>query len=111
MAEQKSKEIEAKSRKKPINPNSLANLNPHNGKNGRKKLPKEFKELAEKNTVPALEVVLNIMNDAGAKHTDRLKAAEMVLDRAIGKPKQQTELTGLDGGALVFAWAGFDNGE
>lgn len=39
-------------------------------------------------------------SDEGAKTGDRLRAAEIVLDRAWGKPVQQTEVTGEDGGAI-----------
>ena len=56
--------------------------------NGRPKQPKEFKELVKANTVIALQAVLDIMNDDTAKGSDRIKAAEIVMDRAYGKATQ-----------------------
>ena len=68
---------------------SLANLRPGaNGINGRKPVPVEFKNLVTQNTVPALMTVINIMQDSNAKNADRLKAAEMLLERAYGKAIQ-----------------------
>jgi len=55
---------------------------------GRPKQPKEFKDLVKANTVPALEAVISIMNNKNAKESDRLKAAEIVIDRAYGKATQ-----------------------
>lgn len=68
------------------NPNSLANLRPNAG--GRPKHPKEFKELVKEHTVEALQTVIDIMNDKEAKPTDRLKASELIIDRAYGKAAQ-----------------------
>ena len=56
--------------------------------NGRPKQPKEFKALVKSNTVPALEAVIRIMNDDTAKDSDRIKAAELIIDRAYGKSVQ-----------------------
>ena len=75
-------------KKRQTNPNSLANLNPHNGLGGRPKLPAEFKEVVKCNTVPALMTVINIMQDSNAKAADRLKAAEIIIERAYGKAVQ-----------------------
>ena len=64
--------------------------------NGRKPIPQEFKELAESYSIPALKKAIEIMNDIDAKNTDRLKAIEIILDRGIGKPLQQMDLTSND---------------
>lgn len=60
---------------------------------GRKPIPQEFKELAEKHSIPALQQAINIMQDENAKYSDRLKAVEIVLDRGIGKPQQPVDIT------------------
>ncbi|EGO65395.1 hypothetical protein [Acetonema longum] len=70
-----------------MNPNSLANLQAYNPK-GRPKQPKEFKELVKTHTVAALEAVIAIMQDKTAKPTDRLRACELIIDRAYGKAAQ-----------------------
>lgn len=60
---------------------------------GRKKMPKAFKELAEAHSVEALQTVISIMNDVNEKTVNRLKAAEMILNRSLGLPTVH-----LDGG-------------
>ena len=60
---------------------------------GRKPIPQEFKELAEKYSVTALQKVIEIMQDESNKTADRLRAIEIVLDRGIGKPLQQMDIT------------------
>ena len=75
---------------------------PGNKGGGRKPTPKEFKELAENSSVDALETVINILRDPEARHADKIKAAELILDRAYGKAKQGMELTGEDGGAITI---------
>lgn len=59
---------------------------------GRPKLPAEFTELAREHTVTALQTVISVLNDTGAKPSDRLKAAEIVLDRGWGKPLQASQI-------------------
>ena len=56
--------------------------------NLRKAVPQEYKNLIVQYTVPALMTVIDIMQDEGAKKADRLKAAEMLLERAYGKAIQ-----------------------
>jgi len=68
--------------------------------NGRPKEPKEFKELAKAKSLDALNVVINIMNNDEAKHSDRIKAAEMIIDRAYGKAIQATEISGPEGAPI-----------
>ena len=56
--------------------------------NGRPKIPQEFKDIVKANTVKAINTLVNIMDDASAKEADRIKAAEIVIDRAYGKAAQ-----------------------
>lgn len=59
---------------------------------GRPKKLQEFTELAQKHTPEAFEAVVDILNDPDTKPADRLRAAEMILDRALGKPLQASQI-------------------
>ncbi|MCK9313517.1 MAG: DUF5681 domain-containing protein [Methanocorpusculum sp.] len=63
--------------------------------NGRPKTPEEFKELATDHCIDALLTVISIYQDPKTKTADRLRAAEIVMDRALGRPSQ-TNLLELD---------------
>ena len=67
---------------------------------GRPKMPEEFRQLARENSVPALQVVVNILKNPKSANKDRLKAAEIILDRAWGKPVQGVEMSGPGGGPV-----------
>ena len=84
--------------------NNLSKPGRSNNPSGRPKQPKEFKDIIKNNTVAAINAVIGIMNDEDAKPTDRLKAAEIVIDRAYGKA---TQLIAGDSehDALVIKWA------
>lgn len=65
----------------------------HTGKGpGRKSLPKEFKQACEKNSLDALRVVIEIMKDPNQPASVRLKACEMIMDRAFGKAPQAIQI-------------------
>lgn len=49
-------------------------------------MSKPLDALAREHAAKALEVVTDIMTDWGAEDRDRLKAADMILDRGHGKP-------------------------
>ena len=51
--------------------------------NGRPKTTEEFKRKLKEGTVDALEEILDIMSN-GEKDNDRLAAAKIVLDKALG---------------------------
>lgn len=55
---------------------------------GRKPIPQEFKELAEKYSIPALKKAIEIMERENEDTRNVLKALEIILDRGIGKPTQ-----------------------
>lgn len=61
---------------------------------GRPKMPEEFKELAKKYSLPALKVAISIMENPKEKASDRLRAVELIQDRAYGKPKQDVGIEG-----------------
>lgn len=60
-------------------------------------------EAARDFTEQALNVLIDIANDDGAPPQARVSAANSVLDRGWGKPKQAVELTGEDGDAIRIA--------
>ena len=67
--------------------------------NGAKRTPaqKEIQELARSFAPTCLEKLFEIATE-GNRDADRIKASEIILDRAYGKPKTQSES---DGGTYV----------
>jgi hypothetical protein len=61
--------------------------------NGRPKMPKDLKEAFKAASPKALEILKKILADPEAKDSDRLRAAEIILDRAYGKPAQSVDIT------------------
>ena len=61
--------------------------------NGRPKMPKDLKEAFKAASPKALEILKKILADPEAKDSDRLRAAEIILDRAYGKPAQAVDIT------------------
>ena len=64
------------------------------------KVTREIKELAQQYGRGALLTAVEIMDDKAAPHPARVSAANIVLDRAYGKPGQAIEHTGKDGGPI-----------
>lgn len=52
---------------------------------------------AQKQSLKAIEVLVEIMEDPGQGGRTRLAAATAILDRAFGKPMQQTDHISSDG--------------
>ena len=52
---------------------------------GRPKLPDEFKTRAKTYADEALDRLAEIMRDASAKHSDVIRACELLLERGYGK--------------------------
>ena len=67
---------------------------------GRPKMPPELIQAFRDRTQDALNTLVEIMNDKEGRGSERVKAAEVIIDRAWGKAIQQAELTGEDGGAI-----------
>ena len=59
---------------------------------GRKPVPEDLKEAFQLSGHEALAVLLSVMRDKRARNADRIKAAEIILDRGYGKPRQAVEL-------------------
>lgn len=63
---------------------------------GRKPVPEELKEAFQLSGHEALAVLLSVMRDKKARNADRIKAAEIILDRGYGKPRQALDVDSSD---------------
>lgn len=61
---------------------------------GRPPMPEELKQAVRRMAPTALEVLSSIVADEGAKKADRIRAAEVLLDRGYGKPAQSVDVSG-----------------
>ncbi len=59
---------------------------------GRPKLPMELKARCQSLTPEAVDVWCTIMRDTGARCSDRIRAAENIVDRGYGRPTQAVEV-------------------
>lgn len=69
---------------------------------GRKKVPEDIKKAFKAHSMDALTVLVSIINDATAKDADKIRAAEVILDRAYGKPQQSVEVEQTNIPQVVF---------
>lgn len=68
---------------------------------GRPGLSEDVKQAARAHTMEALETLANVMR-GGVKDADRLRAAEVLLNRAWGTPTSSVEMSGPGGEQLVI---------
>ena len=68
---------------------------------GRPKLPDEFKTRAKKYADEALDKLAEIMRDATAKHSDVIRACELLLERGYGNVAPASEENGKKNEAIV----------
>ena len=61
---------------------------------GRPKVADEIKEAFAKATPNAIRVLISILNNDDSKDADRLRAAETILDRHLGKAVQHVDMEG-----------------
>lgn len=64
-----------------------------NAGGGRPKMPAELRADFQAAGPRALEVLLGILSDGDAAARDRIRAAEIILDRGYGKPVQAVDLS------------------
>ena len=64
------------------------------GGGGRPKMPEDLKKAFRSHSEEACKILVGIMNDKDARNADRIKAAEIILDRGYGKPTQAVDLEG-----------------
>ena len=55
---------------------------------GRKPIPENLREAFQILGHDALEMLRSVMLDKNARNADRIKAAEIILDRGYGRPRQ-----------------------
>ena len=59
---------------------------------GRPKMPEEMKQAFKDLTPAALKALAKIVNNEDARDADRIRAAEVILDRGWGKPTQAVDM-------------------
>lgn len=63
---------------------------------GRPKTPKEIKEALGRLTSAAIETYQRVLEDPEASDKDKIKVAQDILDRVLGKPQQSVALDETD---------------
>lgn len=63
-----------------------------NKNGGRPQLPEELKQAFRASSADALDVLKKILRDEHARDADRIRCAEIILDRGYGKPVQAVDL-------------------
>ena len=71
-------------------------------KQGRQKIPEDIKQAFRSLAPDCCRVLCSIVNDESARHADRIKAAEVILDRGWGKPVQSVDLDASSIPQVVF---------
>jgi hypothetical protein len=74
-------------------------------KEGRQKIPEDIKQAFRSLAPDCCRVLCSIVNDESARHADRIKAAEVILDRGFGKPVQAVDLDASSIPQVVFMGA------
>ena len=93
MAKAKSPSLgEKKARAKPNQDPKTGRFLPGNKSGGRKEMPEDLKGAFRKASPDALRLLVKIVNNEEAKDPDRIRAAEIILDRGYGKPRQAVDL-------------------
>ena len=59
---------------------------------GRKATPKEVKELLKAATVPMVKLLIKTANDKNVKIELRVRCAETIIERSLGKPNQPIDI-------------------
>ena len=67
---------------------------------GRPGVPKHVRELAKQHTEMSIYALAKIVGDETEKVSGRVRAAEVLLNRAWGRPPEALEITGAGGGPI-----------
>lgn len=70
------------------------------GKSGRKSRLEEAARCLSNEVVAALERVRDLSMDHDAPYSVRLEADKILIEQALGRPSQRTEVTGAQGGPV-----------
>jgi hypothetical protein len=74
---------------------------------GRPKTPDEIKEMFRLRTPEAVAAVFQILNSQKSTKMEKLKAADIILDRGLGKPRQEFEV--IDDTQIIVKIPGWDD--
>ena len=89
---------------KPVNRHANGtSFKPGNPGGGRPKVPDEIKQATRELSLEAIKTLAAVMRGAKTRPAEKIRAAEVILNRAWGTPTQSVELTGKDGGPLETA--------
>ena len=75
---------------------------PGNKAGGRVAMPEDMKQAFRALAPDCCRVLCQIVNDESARQADRIKAAEVILDRGFGKPVQAVDLDASSIPQVVF---------
>ena len=67
---------------------------PGNPGGGRKRIPADVIEACRASSTKAIKTLVDILGNAEARDADRIRAAEIILNRGFGLPKQAVEYSG-----------------
>lgn len=67
---------------------------------GRKAMPEEYKQALSEATPKAIATLVKLMDDKDS--SVRLRASIEIINRELGKPKENVEVTGKDGGSIII---------
>ena len=70
--------------------------------NGRPKVPEESRQLLKSVAPDAIRTLVSIMMNPESEDADRIRASQIIMDRAWGKPIQQVETDGIVVTPIVF---------
>ena len=70
---------------------------------GRPATPDDVKEMLKSTTVPAVQLLIDTMNNNAIKHDLRVRCAEILIDRVLGKAVQPLE--------AIFTTPAYDLGD
>ena len=71
---------------------SSTSFKPGNPGGGRRAMPQEVRAALDAAAPEAIAFLARVLNDSQARTVDRIRAAEALLDRGLGKPGQQIEI-------------------
>jgi len=67
---------------------------PGNPGGGRKRIPEDVLEACRASSTKAVKILTGILTNEAARDADRIRAAEIILNRGYGLPKQAVENSG-----------------
>lgn len=76
-----------------------------NRSGGRKRIPEDVKEMMKATVPDAVRFLASLIADETARDADRVRAAEILLDRVYGKPQQSVDIDARSIPQVVFVGA------